>query len=338
MEYGIKNVVPSYFSIEEGALSLIAESELAFTEMMKEIGISELHSFEESGIVMEAANVKETINKIINWFKEAFESFKGYLDDALWEIKKRIDAQKRNILNQDKIKAAVENLKPDKEYGKTYEYKELGWARSLESTSEQSHWKAVLDYRKAVIKAYEDKDDDIKNIVDEGKKKLDERFGASDSDRKSAIKKFLRGEEVAVTKEFLQKNSKWNLIRECAIDFGTSSSKIKKDYNAIKKETDEIIKNIKKAQRELEDGNKKGFAEYISGLKSVQMYMTAFSSATIACINEQVRFSVMLSLKLSLAWKKKEESKAAEEKKENVKESAMETTKFESELATLFDF
>lgn len=333
MEYGIKNVVPSYFTIEEGALSLIAESELAFTEMMKEIGISELHSFEESGVVLEAVNIKATIDKIINWFKEAFESFRGYLDKALMEIKRRIDAQKRNILKQDKIRAAVENLKPDKEYGKTYEYKELGWARNVESTSEQSHWKAVLDYRKAVIKAYEDKDDDIKNIVDEGKKKLDERFGASDSDRKTAIKKFLRGEEVVVTKEFLQKNNNWNLIRECAIDFGTSSSKIKKDYNAIKKETDEIIKNIKKAQKELEDGNKKGFAEYISGLKSVQMYMTAFSSATIACINEQVRFSVMICLKLSLAWKKKEE------KKEEVKqESAIQTTKFESELATLFDF
>ena len=331
----IKNVVPSYYTLEEGALSLIAESERSFTEMMKEIGISELHSFEESGVVLEAGAVKATIDKVIKWFKDTFEAFKGYLEKALFEIKKRIDAQKRNILDQNKIKEAVQNLKDDKDYGKTYEYKELGWARNVESASDQSHWKAIKDFRAAVKKAYDDKDEDIKNIVEAEKKKLDERFGAKDSDRLSAIKKFLRGKEVKVTKEFLTKGSKWNLIRDCAVNYSTAASKIKKDYNALKKETDNIISDIKKAQKELESGNKQGFSEYVSGMKTTQTYMRDFASATISCIGEEARFATMLCLRLSLAWKKKEEK----DKKEDVKqESAMQTTKFETELSTLFDF
>ena len=59
--------------------------------------------------------------------------------------------------------------------------------------------------------------------------------------------------------------------------------------------------------------------------------MKDFCVATIACINEQVRFSVMLCLRLSLSWKKKEKETVA-------KESAIHSTKFETELSTLFDF
>ena len=70
----IKNVVPSYYTLEEGALSLIAESERSFTEMMKEIGISELHSFEESGVILEAVNVKETIDKGALWLVKELDS------------------------------------------------------------------------------------------------------------------------------------------------------------------------------------------------------------------------------------------------------------------------
>lgn len=327
----IKNVVPSYYTLEEGALYLIAESERSFTEMMKEIGISELHSFEESGVVLEAVNVKETINRVIKWFKDTFETFRGYLEEALFEIKKRIDAQKRNILDQKKIEEAVYNLKDDKEYGKTYEYKQLGWARNVKSTADQSHWKAIKDFREAVKKAYDDKDEDIKQIVEDGKKKLDERFGAKDTDRLSAIKKYLRGDEVKVTKKFLINGSKWNLIRETAINYNTAASKIKKEYNELKKETDTIISDIKKAQKELEKGNKQGFNDYINGMKTTQMYMRDFASATISCIGEEARFATMLCLRLSLAWKKKEKAEVKHE-------SAIHTTKFESELATLFDF
>lgn len=327
----IKNVVPSYYTLEEGALSLIAESERSFTEMMKEIGISELHSFEESGVILEAFNIKETINKVIKWFKDTFEKFKDYLEKALFEIKKRIDAQKRNILDQNKIEEAVYNLKDDKEYGKTYEYKQLGWARNVKSTADQSHWKAIKDFRTAVKKAYDDKDEDIKNIVEDGKKKLNERFGATDTDRLSAIKKFLRGEEVKVTKKFLTDGSKWNLIRDTAINYNTAASKIKKEYNALKKETDDIIADIKKVQKELEKGNKQGFNDYINGMKTTQMYMRDFASATISCIGEEARFATMLCLRLSLSWKKKEKADVKQE-------SAIYTTKFESELATLFDF
>lgn len=336
----IKIVVPSYYTIEEGALSLIAESERTFTEMMKEVGIAELHSFEESGVVLEAVNVKQTINNIIAWFKETFETFRGYLEEALRKIKNEINKQKRNILNQAKIEEAVKNLKDDKEYGKTYEYKELGWARNVDSASEQSHWKAIHDFRAAVKKAYDSKDEDIKNIVEDGKKKLNERFGATDTDRLSAIKKFLRGEEVKVTKEYLMTNRKWNIIRDAALNYNNAAAKMKKDYNALKKETDAIIADIKKAEKELEKGDKQGFNDYINGFKATQSYMRDFASATIACINEQVRFSVMLCLRLSLAWKKKEEAdKKAEEKAEVKQESAVvESTKFESELSTLFDF
>lgn len=335
----IKNVVPSYYTIEEGALSLIAESERSFTEMMKEIGISELHSFEESGVILEADNVDSTIDRIIEWFKQAFKDFKEYLDKALNKLRDQISKSKQTILPQNKIEEAVKNLKDDKEYGKTYEYKELGWARNTDSGAEQSHWKAIKDFRADVKKAYDTNDENIKNIVEDGKKKLDERFGVTDTNRISAIKKFLRGDEVKVTKAYLTDGRRWNIIRETAIDYGHVVSKMKKDYNTLKKETDAIIANIKEAQKKLKKGDKQGFNDYINGFKATQSYMREFSSATIACISEQIRFSVMLCLRLSLAWKKKEEAdKKAEEKAEVKQESAIHSTKFETELSTLFDF
>ena len=68
--YGIRDIVPSYATIDEGALLLIEESNKTFNGILQSVGIAELQSFEESGdvVVYEAGGekIKTIINTIIN--------------------------------------------------------------------------------------------------------------------------------------------------------------------------------------------------------------------------------------------------------------------------------
>ena len=347
-------LIPSYATIEEGAFSLIAESERSFTEMMKDIGISELHSFEESGIVMEAVNVKETIGKIVKWFEEQWEKIKKFVDECLVKIQKKISEAKKNVVKWDKFKKAVENLKAgDKVYATTYEYPHLD--KMADGSDELM--KKVGDYdlalrsdfskQKKIVKDGGYVVGDLKEVKEdlEGYKKgiIDAIGGENDTKSIKKIKEYIRGKEVNVDKTYIVNHSR--AIYDCATEYNEAARQLKKLYNEAKKGYAADIKFIKERKEE-EYGYLNVYLPYLKFGKD--MYRDLLTT-TIGCVSERVRTSMMICLKVSLAIKAKEEKGTGEassgviidtdgSKGEVAEESAIQTTKFESELATLFDF
>ena len=351
----IKNVVPSYFTIEEGALSLIAESERTFTEMMKEVGISELHSFEETGLIHEASNVRETINKIVTWFEDQWDKIRKFIDNCLDAIDKKISEAKKKIIKSEQLQAAIGGIKnADKVFATTYEYPHL------KEVSEEDGplFKAANDFSLLIFSDYQrntsvikdggydtrikdipDKIKDIKEFLEKEKRGVIDKLSAAgvesgtDSDRVSSIKKYIRGKEVKVDKAYMRAHYKE--IYHAATDYNTSARQLKRAYNNAKREYDRAIRFIKERKEE----EYSYITAYLPYLKFGKEIYRDILLSSAACVTENVRANMMLCLKISLAVKGKEEKKENNDKKEvKVGESAIHSTKFETELSTLFDF
>lgn len=344
----IKNVVPSYFTIEEGALSLIAESERTFTEMMKEVGISELHSFEETGLIHEAYNVRQTINKIITWFEDQWDKIRKFIDSCLDAIDKKISEVKKKIIKSDLLQPAIGSIKnADKVFATTYEYPHLKEV----SEEEGPLFKAANDFSLLLFSDYQKKTSVIKNdsyevrikdipdtikdireFLEEEKNNVVKKLiaagveGGNDSDRIASIKKYIRGKEVKVNKEYMKAHYKE--IYHAATDYNTSARQLKRSYNNAKRTYDRAIRFIKERKEE----EYSYITAYLPYLKFGKEIYRDILLSSAACVTENVRTNIMLCLKISLAVK------GEEEKKEKIGESAIHSTKFETELSTLFDF
>lgn len=334
-----RNVIPAYASLDEAALYVIERSESDFNEMMKQIGLKELGVLETTGtqVVYEGAKLKELVATIVKWLQDRWADVQGLFNKALNFFKGKVEEFKTRTQGKKlaDLKARANKL-VDKEFGKTYEY--ASFNEIVEGSG--SLWSAVNSFQKGINelqwKYTSVKDDTTATDANEMKEKMDEmktsllkafdlEASAKESDVKEAVKKTIRGKEVTINKAYIQNNIEG--MFDSAVNYSKISGKVKKQFNVIKKGFDEDIKAVKKERK---TANESYLNMYLPYLKFGKNVTTAIAGATIQTIKEKMSTDMRMVLKLAVSKTEKAEAK---------NESAvMESTTYQTELASLFNF
>lgn len=339
--------VPSYAAPHEVGLYLAVETERSFNEMMQSIGIEELHSFEENGkVVLETeaaeASKEKKANKIAEWLEARWNDIKRLFDQLLKGIQSMINGAKRKLnellgsdKNKAKVVAAVERLKESGKDGKKTFGKDYQWTEFKLICSGQSDVNDALREYQNFAKKAANGSMNYKEEKDAADKKVAGILGIkgdlTTAEIDKAITTKMRGEEVEIDKEYLKKNI--DDIFAYATDFGLCSAYIRKFLANTKKAFDEAKKAVKDAAKQNKgDENLAGAAKIV---KAESLFSTAASSSIMKNVRLRTSTSIRVILRLAIAAKQKE---AKEEKKEEVKESAIVPSSFQTELASLFEF
>ena len=277
--------IPSYASIEEATMYLIEATETDYNQMMASIGVDDLMQIKESGYtvaVNEAGKIKGVIDKIIAWFKAQWEKVKGLFGKALEFFQKQVDkfhdkiseARLKNIENK------IANMKADKKFGKTYEYKQY----QAEMDGHGTIFSNLISLDSALYRELEKFSDSFKGDDefdgDSAKATLDahfERFasvfGGNDKTKESDLKKkmieYMRGKEIEIDKSYIQAHYK-EMVENCRV-FGRTRRGLKKKMDGEKKRISNSVKSIKKASGK-EDGFAKAFSVFSPYIKKARVY------------------------------------------------------------------
>ena len=360
------NVIPSYASVEEHALYTIASVEEAYTDLCKSIGIAELAA------VMEAegkTNLKEKLtavkNKIVNFFKEQWEKFKGLCATARQKIKTFVNEKYKALAGKakpDELKKAIEASKEERW---TAEYKNLWVWSDLGSVDGQTLLTIITkattaETDKILSKLNAAKDDKEKiqdidvnalfgNVI---KDKVDikaEDFGNAGKIQTAIKDKCIKqvGGEGNGAKAYFAKN----IAQYCANIKDTPAlfdKNIKSGYNGTKSALDKLIREVKKADSD------KAFTKMIAAATSMlrinSAVVGACEQATLRVFVSEFRIVAKATLINAALNNKKEEVKSESAAPEVTDEAPVtvetpapeapvaESSTFQTELASLFNF
>lgn len=336
--------VPSYAAPHEVGLYLAVETERSFNEMMQSIGIEELHSFEENGVVVLEADAAEAskekkANKIIQWIKDRWEDLKKLFDQALKGIQNLIETAKKKIAallgsakNKESIVKIVDRLKETKKdgskiyFGKDYQWTEFDSVCKGQSIINHST-KAYEDFAKRAVDGsmnYKDEKDDLDKKV---AAHLGIKGELTTAEIAKAINTRMRGNEIEVDKAYLKSNI--DKIFESATNYNENAAKLASFLKEVKKAFNNAEKAVKAAARkDKTDENLAGAAHIV---REESKFFTAVSSTIVTNVRLHTNNSIRIILRLAIAAKKKEEVKATGE-------SAIVPSSFQTELASLFEF
>lgn len=335
------HIIPDYASIEESALYVIEHMESNFTEMMQQIGIEELHSVEETGLVLESEDESEKkVNKIIEWLKSIWAGIKGLYEKALNGIKKHIETLNNKISSKIKnnLQKAADNLKEDAKFGEGFE-----WKRYTDVINgSDSIWTAIDEFGKVAdhLSYNPDVKYSVDNTKEDIKKAKDKMFSKINIDGITAenatgkISEAIKGDKITIDKAYVKAN--FADLYTAAFDYSKTAGSLKKSINTIKKSFDQSINNVKGWKNK---ENKAGVKEQISAIKDAKKMYVCLSSSVVSCLAQRHNEAARVMLKIALAVKAKEEKEAKAKDAESAKhESAIVPASFQTELTSLFDF
>lgn len=248
-------------SVMECSILAIAEAEDSFNNIMKETAIKELSVLESTGaeMIYEASEKDNLFNKVINWFKQRWADICGIFKKAIKAIDDKLDINKRFLkANEDKAKEGFKNLPADDCTVKGYTFNNLDNV-NIKFTE------ALVKYKNLVKSATGYKDafysnkteilDDAKADFDEFNKESKARIsefknkliidGAGEADKFSVfVTEHLRGKEETDVKV-----TDINKIIDELSTGKTTKGEIKEAYNGLKKQINEMIKEVKDYQK-----------------------------------------------------------------------------------------
>ena len=337
--------VPSYASPFEAGLFLAVETERSFAEMMQNIGIKELHSFEENGTAIfemkhVGADKEKKTNAFIKWLNDRWEDIKKLFEAALKGIKGLIETASKKIHDMlgskdrkddlyKRLEALNDKAKDGKEkvFGEDYAWD--GYESMHSSDAENPVYKVVNRYSNFLSKAASTENFDYQSEIDDLHNKIKDKLGIESYGAKEvakAVKDALRGEKVEITKKYLKDH--FDDYFRYATSYDETAKKISKTLNGMKRKFDDLKKAVKDASR-----SNKEDKVLVNTIKIVKDEASAFSvlSGTItSCMRERVSSAIRVIVKLSISAKVKEEKVK--------QESAIVPSSFQTELASLFNF
>lgn len=350
----MNNVIPADATIKEGALYVIEHGEAEFNKIVKEIGLKELAYTESNGkVVTNEASVKSIVDGIIQWLKDKWASLKNLFDRALKFVTGKITEFKSKISAKrlEHAKKAALNLKDkDKDgntkvYGKTYQFTNLDKVVNMSN----GIWAAIRGFEKDINNIVDglkisDDVEEAARIAQDGREKLEDardimyrdiakEIGvsaddvASDSGMISAIESWIKGEEVEVTKDYINKNI--DDIFKSATDSNNSVKDIKKVYNSFKKDYNDSISYLNK-QKVFHKLNSQVFSTYRSVLKSGKNTGTSLVGAILGALKAKISVDQKIIMKLTLT--------SAKEQPTNESATPIESSSYQTELVSLFNF
>ena len=304
-----KNVIPAYASLDEMAFHVLESVERDYNAIMMSVGVSELAHLEATGaeIVYEAGNgkVKELVDKATKLFKDMWEKVQGLIKKATDAFEAKATEFRKKIMTKVDSKVLadrVKNLKADKSFGNTYDYKNINEysaevidkIKAVDSKVDKLYSEAVEGAKNGNVEKTNALDDALKAEVNGVIKAL-----CPSADSAKNIIKFMkddiRGGRKEVNGTWVKDNYK--TIIEEVTNLPTTKKTLKKDYNELKKSYNDAIKACRKAN----DGKHfeaNAYTKTIRAYKDLRQVTIYSQQAIIGCLNERYNFyrSVMFKL------------------------------------------
>ena len=338
------HTIPSYASVEEHALYTIASVEESFTDICKSIGIYELSTvMEGEGKIDVKTKLKAVKDKVVKFFVELWKKFQGLCDTAKKKftafINEKVNKFKETKLKPEELKDAIDASKdsiwPDNVIV-LYE----GKAKDLAKATSEATAKILSELNSAKDDPEKIKDIDVEKIyADKCLSKID---GLAAADFSNA------GKIRAAVKDIIAKKTDYDVKKYASSNIAGYVSNINKVklfineikpvYNDTKKDLDDFIKEVKKADSDA------GFKVMLKAATTA----TRINSAVVGGI-EVAYFKAFVfeygivakAASLALVKKnKKEEAKNESAAPEIPDETTpvAESSSFQTELASLFNF
>ena len=346
------NIIPAYASVEESALYVIENGEREFNNIIKTIGLKELAFTEATGTeVVTEASVKEIKEAIVKWLTTRYEDIKNLFNKALNWIQEKIANFKKNISTKELaiLKKKAETIKEkDKEgktkvYCKTYEYKNLdsvldgnGKIWSAFQKYERDIHEALFNFKMAVGDDSSIEYNNMKEKLESANESLQKEIGnelginytllSNNQSIISKLSEYIRGDEVDVTKDYI-KNNLDDMFKFSA-EFGAVQKRFKKLINDTKKSFND---DIKIAKQDRKDVPADVYNLYVRSIKVAKDTNTSILGSIINCAKQKISLDLKIIMKLSMATTVKE---AADMEGESV----LESTSYQTELVSLFNF
>lgn len=248
-----RSVIPEgCLSFAEQSLYVAEYAEEEFNALFESIGLEELFVFENTGstILYEGAKLDSFKKKVVTFFQKIFAAIKGAYEKVLDFFEKKRRESVRQLVNIDS--SYLKLIKDDQDFGITHEFN----ISDMDNVFESGAKTMLLDTQDAFNAIVKKPSDDMKSRAADCRDDLLDKLVAKVSGctgystigevRKPLTEK-LTGEEVKVTKKWLDKNlgELTNVVKK-----GTSKRDIQKSYKEEKSTFDKLIKQLKQSKDE----------------------------------------------------------------------------------------
>lgn len=307
------NVIPGYAAMDEMAFHVIESCEADFNAMMMECGVLELAYVEENHceMIYEDGNgnkIKQLVDKAVNMFKEMWSKVQGLIQRALETFEKKAQEFREKVMKKIDtkfLKKRVDNLKADKIFGMSYNYKDIenycgtviGKINKADTVVDQAYALAASKAKNGETGYIDALDSALKKAVDDCIHNVTNNKSTNTAGIVKVLKDIIRGGGQTV-----QRNGAWvkenydEIIKEVT-DYPVTKRTLKKNYKDLQKGFNDAIKECKKAN----DGKMfeaNAFTKAIKAYKDLRQIAVYAQQATISCLNEKQGFyrSVMFKL------------------------------------------
>ena len=335
------HVIPTCASVEEHALYTIASAEESYNRIMESVGIYELSLVMEGNENKEKLSIKNVLKKFTDFVKGLWQRFQDAVKTAMDNFKtfvaSKVKALTEKKVDKNKIVEAIKASKDDK-------WKAEAIAKKISVDSDKANL-FIEKAKKAV--------DAVANYVESGVK--------NNTTAEISVNNIFAGELGISLESFEDATKLKQAIKDKVLTIGQVRSAdavkadaasnfgeyydelikatknftyaLKKPYNETKKGFDTTIKNAQKLAKGTENAKdfKPLFKSASSTLKTGSCVVNAIESAYYAEFSYLFRI-VLTGIAVSIAYKEKKEK---EEAKADVK---TESSVYQSELSTLFNF
>lgn len=342
-------MIPRWASFDEAVFYVLEHAEKNYQETMREFALDEL------GYVAEAkelkpdseSRIKQIKDSVITFIKTKVKEFMAMCNDFLQKMKKTIsNALDKNFYKmRNEIKKNIDNLK-DKKYGKTYAYP--NYYSYVDGKGENIKELNAAFELTAVISNAIGKNDiaDMEKDIEEGKARfytaVHAKQGAKESEvRKGLITWFRCGSSkestIDVDKAYIKA-----AIEDGMIDIATNYNKLSSCVSAQVKKFKKGMDNNEKQVKADKKNNSSVYGVLMPAIRFASSMMMVTQGAFMSVIREKTMkdISILTRLAIVSVGKKKEEkaTNEATEVTENQEQPIEESSSYQSEIASLFDF
>lgn len=305
----VQHVIPGYASLDEMAFHVLESVESDYNAMMMSVGVMELAHLEENGSEMvyeaEGGKVKQIVDKAVEMFKSMWSKVQGLIQTALEAFEKKAQEFREKVmkkLDSKVLDARVKGLKADRNFGTTYEYKNINEYSSSVIAKIQGSDKKVEDLYTSAASASKNSNNELLNglgdKLDAEVKSVIQSLCPNAQNASSIVKMMkddIRGSRKDVNGDWVKSNYK-TIIDEVR-DYPVTKKTLKSNYKALQKTYNEAIKKCKKANTDkFFEAN--AYTKAIKAYKDLRQVTIYCQQAVISCLNERQGFYRSVIFKL----------------------------------------
>lgn len=334
------HVIPAYASVEEHALFTIASAEESYNRIMESVGIYELSLVMEGNENKEKLSIKNVLKKFTDFVKGLWQRFQDLVKTATDKFKSFVANKVKTItdkkVDKNKVVEAIKASKADR-------WKAEAIAKEVFVNDKAADF--FLDKTKDALETIANKVEtavknntvdeiDANEIFAEKLNMSSEAFGDSLKVKEAVKQRVFMIDDKAKSAEEVKEYAATKFVTyydRLTKASGTFTNGLKKSYNETKKNFNTTIKDAQKIAKESENSKafKPLFRSASATLKTSSCIVSAIESAYYAEFSYLFRV-VLTGIAVSIAYKEKKVKESAEVKTES--------SVYQSELSTLFNF